>query len=1000
MLNRDVSINRLSKTVKQPQGHHPVDPAGVHRGRTAIAFFVGVVLSACSLTVSDDGSTSLGGAMAGGSTGVDSTAASTTTTAGNSASGGVTGSAVGASGGTFSSAGSAMGGGAGGSSIVTGGTASVSASATGASSGGQASITGGASNPDKSATGGANGGGAPLMGGTTSIDSTGASEVGGAHSAATGGVVGAGASAGGTGNSMTGGTSAIDATGGSESTGGASFVSTTSSSAEGTGGNTSSTPADEQTQTIGPEGGTIKAGAVELAIAPGALVNATSITLRRQGNSTAWSLDDLYQMSPDGLHFNAPVRFTLALGEEGVGATTNVEQRWLGYVEPNGTFTAFATPLAVPAQGVFSATLVHFSSGGAINPGGGGGGSSCFAALDSSSVQTLPHPISETQCSRLSNHFVPADPETGQPLASETTVTCELANPQFSETAGAPGQICVRLTGGNAAARTLVEYHTWQDAPAACKQAYDAFLCKLATHEAQHIQIGEQICRDAFAAVAFDTVGCGNTLQQARSQAALAYGAKVRPYVEAAQSRQDAIDTGSGHGVEMNCGCDECNDPCMVKNPTTNSCEPLCKGSCQQCVNGQCVASDCTPPRQATAWGDPHMVTWDGRLYDFQRVGEFVLASDGADWTVQVRLAPYRDSTNVATIVAVAANVDGDRVEIAPGSAGPVLRVNGAATGETTLSKGGQLSSNTLTWANGSVVTFTNQGDHLDLKLSVPQSMSVRGLLGDTDSDPDDDLRLRDDTVIQLPVAKADWQTFADAWRISQSESLFSYLPATDTTTFTDTAFPYTEARAANLPPADYAAAKQVCAGAEVGDPALLEACILDVATTGDPQFAAAAATVPSPIASSPSIYDLAVDPQSLIADEVSKSGDPTADGSADGIIDVIVNGPLVALILLTTDANGVPQGGQQWDTLVSGQIVPADIRAPISSGGGTWVLGVQENGVLLNATDGALTPLSAGAHQLKLYAGNSGYFTVGQHFRVYAVAPDGSSIAGPLLVY
>lgn len=119
-----------------------------------------------------------------------------------------------------------------------------------------------------------------------------------------------------------------------------------------------------------------------------------------------------------------------------------------------------------------------------------------------------------------------------------------------------------------------------------------------------------------------------------------------------------------------------------------------------------------------------------------------------------------------------------------------------------------------------------------------------------------------------------------------------------------------------------------------------------------------------------------------------------TGDGSNDGTIVATVVGPVDGLILVTTDSNGNPAGGQQWDTLSGSDALP-NIASGFTLGSQTWVLGVFENGVLVNDSDARIS-LGAGVHALTLAASSSGFFNAGQHFRLYVRAIGGSWTGGP----
>lgn len=130
--------------------------------------------------------------------------------------------------------------------------------------------------------------------------------------------------------------------------------------------------------------------------------------------------------------------------------------------------------------------------------------------------------------------------------------------------------------------------------------------------------------------------------------------------------------------------------------------------------------------------------------------------------------------------------------------------------------------------------------------------------------------------------------------------------------------------------------------------------------------------------------------PDSMKVDKVTGEDGPIAtDGAKDGAIALTIDGPVSALMVLTTDKDGKPEGGQQWDTYVKGQKAPAAAKPAYEDGDSTWQVGVFENGKLVNDKTGALTPLAAGPHTLTLYCADSGYFTKDNHFVVFAERPD-----------
>lgn len=94
---------------------------------------------------------------------------------------------------------------------------------------------------------------------------------------------------------------------------------------------------------------------------------------------------------------------------------------------------------------------------------------------------------------------------------------------------------------------------------------------------------------------------------------------------------------------------------------------------------------DCKPPERphrcegagcGDSNGDPHLLTFDHKRYDFQAVGEFVLTRS-AEYQIQVRQQPWPSSRSVSVNTAVAMGMGSDKIEIRMTPAGMVLLVGG-----------------------------------------------------------------------------------------------------------------------------------------------------------------------------------------------------------------------------------------------------------------------------------------------------------------------------------
>lgn len=266
------------------------------------------------------------------------------------------------------------------------------------------------------------------------------------------------------------------------------------------------------------------------------------------------------------------------------------------------------------------------------------------------------------------------------------------------------------------------------------------------------------------------------------------------------------------------------------------------------------------------AFGDPHITTTDGLIYDVQQVGEFTAyTSDNADAPkVQLRTAPVPDSQSASMVTAAAAGnnaervafvLDNGRLTISHGAKHEAIAVGRGST--TTLLGGVTVSataaeaifvgsSYTVHWPDGSEL-YVDESGYWGLRVSFSPSDKAngdkpRGLFGTFNGDPADDLTRPDGRVV--PVNSPDdviRSQFGDAWRISQSDSLFPYGPDQSTDTFTNRAFPVPRPP---FSPAVTDQARHVCTSAGVIGDAILAACVFDVSVTGNPALADTAAQV------------------------------------------------------------------------------------------------------------------------------------------------------------
>src|SRR3984893_1615812 len=251
--------------------------------------------------------------------------------------------------------------------------------------------------------------------------------------------------------------------------------------------------------------------------------------------------------------------------------------------------------------------------------------------------------------------------------------------------------------------------------------------------------------------------------------------------------------------------------------------------------------------------GDPHISTFDGALYDFQAVGEFIATKSTTNsLEIQTRQAAWFDSTDVSVNSAVAMNVEGDRFGVYVGQSEIITRVNGSRTvlknGITRLPGGGRISRSEtvdgpvylVTWRDGSqalVSPVASWGVGLNVTLAAARRGHVVGLLGNFDGNSRNDLVSRAGQALNNTPSFHDlYQVFGDSWRIRQSESLFDYAPDQSTAAFTNRRLPTRPVSATSVPNGQ--AARAICRSLGVTTPWMLQACALDVAATGQAAFA------------------------------------------------------------------------------------------------------------------------------------------------------------------
>lgn len=253
--------------------------------------------------------------------------------------------------------------------------------------------------------------------------------------------------------------------------------------------------------------------------------------------------------------------------------------------------------------------------------------------------------------------------------------------------------------------------------------------------------------------------------------------------------------------------------------------------------------------------GDPHMLTVNNYRYDFQAAAEFTLlrsTDDSVD--IQARQEPYHDLKTISINTAVAAKVGNHKVGVYVTDSGLQAHVDGQvadfSSGPIDLGDGGSIFAvnngievdfpdGTKLWALSVGVWGINAQIHPSASLAadgqgllgkiVPGGLGVPLLPDGTRLPAATDSHSRFETV---------YGQFADAWRVTDSTSLFDYDPGKSTATYTIKPYPDESGpqSVSDLTADQQAAGNSACTS--ITDQGLHDDCVFDVAVTGEQGFA------------------------------------------------------------------------------------------------------------------------------------------------------------------
>ncbi|XP_078669062.1 sushi domain-containing protein 2-like isoform X1 [Branchiostoma floridae x Branchiostoma belcheri] len=205
---------------------------------------------------------------------------------------------------------------------------------------------------------------------------------------------------------------------------------------------------------------------------------------------------------------------------------------------------------------------------------------------------------------------------------------------------------------------------------------------------------------------------------------------------------------------------------------------------------------DCSryvPPKAGAMFGDPHVITLDGKSYTFNGKGEYtLLQADDVRLRIQARTAQVSNAQGnpvQATACTSLAMREGesDTVEVRLPSArdvdAPQVLVNGEVVSGTLVLSGVFVISNppsnvTVHFQSGVGVEVRSEGGFLTALVLVPPNLKgkTQGLLGTWNDNPDDDFTTPSgDTVSSTADPMTVYNDFGASWAITSETSLFVY---------------------------------------------------------------------------------------------------------------------------------------------------------------------------------------------------------------------------------
>lgn len=254
----------------------------------------------------------------------------------------------------------------------------------------------------------------------------------------------------------------------------------------------------------------------------------------------------------------------------------------------------------------------------------------------------------------------------------------------------------------------------------------------------------------------------------------------------------------------------------------------------------------------STSVGDTHLTTLSGLLYDFQAIGDFELLATKSGFIVQNRqVSGAPNWPNAAVNSAIATQVGKTRVAVC--LAPQRLVVNGKELAlrpgkVELLGDGTQISLRGSTYlirgASGDWVKASVNTSYIDVLVGLGRwPIAAQGLLVNVNGDPNK-VATRDGTVMSIPFSFEEfYRRYGESWRVKSGESMLNVCGETKSGVPTRTFY------ARDLDQELAKRVRAICVKAGVKEGPLLDACMIDVAFTGQRSAAKIHAVTREPLA-------------------------------------------------------------------------------------------------------------------------------------------------------